>query len=93
MQVQQRLHMAKTSWRELGTFMELYRRECCKGNYMDFDSLLSILVAVMQHVPDVLDKYCNMFMYDGVFVCDGGGVWACMLGRCSCDDARVQQQQ
>lgn len=52
-----------TSWRDLGTLMELYRKECRKGDYVDFDGLLSLLVALMQHVPSVLDKYCGMFQY------------------------------
>lgn len=52
-----REHRVDCSLKDLGTFIDLYVNACRKSNYIDFDRMLSLMVAIMHHAPGVVDKY------------------------------------
>lgn len=53
------------TWKDLGTLTDLYKDACRKGDYVDFDRMLSLLVAVMQLAPGVLAKYHRRYRCAG----------------------------
>lgn len=54
-------HKVSCSWMDLGTCIDLYLDACRKYNYVDFDRLLTLLVAMMRHAPGVVDKYARRY--------------------------------
>lgn len=71
-------HKLECSWKDLGMFIDLYLEACRKSNYVDFDRLLSLLVALMQHAPGVADKYRARYRCVCICPCTAGCVWLCV---------------